>query len=96
MIPFSIVIPECFARKLQDFPKNILAAAKKTIRLLAENPRHPALKTHKVKGAVGDFAGDVFEAYVSKKYRMTWEYGPDQGMIALRNIDNHDECLEKP
>lgn len=96
MISFGIVIPECFERKLQDLPKNILAAAKKTIHLLAENPRHPALKTHKVKGAVGDFAGDVFEAYVSKKYRMTWEYGPDQGMIALRNIDNHDECLERP
>lgn len=96
MIPFSIVIPESFAQKLNGLPKNILEAARKAIHLLAENPRHPALKTHKVKGAVGDFAGDVFEAYVSKKYRMTWEYGPDQGMIALRNIDNHDECLEKP
>lgn len=59
-------------------------------------PRHPSLKTHKVQNAIGFFEGDVFEAYVTKKYRLTWEYGPDQGMITLRNIDNHDACLKNP
>ena len=96
MISFTLVIPVSFEQKLKALPPHILDAAKKTIRLLSENPRHPALKTHKVKGAMGDFNGDVLEAYVTKKYRMTWEYGPDQGMIALRNIDNHDDCLENP
>ena len=93
---FSLVIPLPFEKKLKTLPDAVLEAAKKTLRLLSENPRHPSLKTHKVLKAVGDFGGDVFEAYVTKKYRLTWEYGPDQGMITLRNIDNHDECLEKP
>ena len=93
---FSLLIPHSFEEKVKTFPTPIRHAAGKTFRLLSENPRHPALKTHKVQNAIGDFGGDIFEAYVTKKYRLTWEYGPDQGMITLRNIDNHDECLQKP
>ncbi|MBI2363130.1 MAG: hypothetical protein HYV15_07080 [Elusimicrobia bacterium] len=63
---------------------------------LAENPRHPSLRTHPVEGAVGDHGGKVFEAYVSEKYRLTWEYGPVKGELTLRNVDNHDECLGDP
>lgn len=92
---FTLVIPLPFEKKLKRLPPPILEAAKKTLRLLSDNPRHPSLKTHKVQQVVGDFGGGVFEAYVTKKYRLTWEYGPDQGMISLRNIDNHDECLKK-
>ncbi len=92
---FSLVIPLPFEKKLKALESPVLQAAKKTLKLLSENPRHPSLKTHKVEKTVGDFSGDVFEAYVTKKYRLTWEYGPDQGMITLRNIDNHDECLKK-
>jgi mRNA-degrading endonuclease RelE of RelBE toxin-antitoxin system len=93
---FALVIPGPFEKKLRALPVPVLEAAKKTLLLLSQNPKHPSLRTHKVRKAVGDFGGDVFEAYVTKKYRLTWEYGPDQGTIALRNIDNHDECLEKP
>ncbi|MBI5596296.1 MAG: hypothetical protein HY928_09445 [Elusimicrobia bacterium] len=63
---------------------------------LAENPRHPSLRTHPVEGALGDLGGKVFEAYVSEKYRLTWEYGPGQGELTLRNVDNHDACLGDP
>lgn len=86
---FKLVIPLPFEKRLKALPGSVREAAGKTLKLLAENPRHPSLKTHKVDKAVGEFKGDVFEAYVTKKYRLTWEYGPDQGMISLRNIDNH-------
>ncbi len=95
-MPFTLVIPSPFEKKVKKLPSEVLIAAKKTLRLLAENPRHPSLKTHKMQKAVGDFGGNIFEAYVTKKYRLTWEYGPNQGMITLRNVDNHDECLAKP
>lgn len=95
-MPFSLIIPVSLEKKIKGLPVSIREAVKKTLGFLAEDPRHPSLKTHKVQKAVGDFGGDVFEAYVTKKYRMTWEYGPDQGMIAVRNIDNHDDCLKKP
>ncbi len=65
------------------------------LHFLAENPRHPSLHTHEVKGAYGNFGGKVYEAYVTKKYRLTWEYGREDRTIILRNVDNHDECLKK-
>jgi mRNA interferase RelE/StbE len=95
-MPFKLVVPLPFEEKFKKLGAEIKEAAKKTIVLLSQDPRHPSLRTHKVKGTLGMHEGDVFEAYVSKKYRLTWEYGPDQGMITLRNIDNHDECLKKP
>lgn len=94
-MPFTLVIPHSFEKKIKQLPSLIREAAHKTLLLLSQNPRHPSLKTHKVQKALGDFGGDVFEAYVTQKYRLTWEYGPDQGMLTLRNIDNHDECLKK-
>ncbi len=68
----------------------------KQLMLLQVNPRHPSLQTHVVQGKTGKFGGKIFEAYVDMKYRFTWEYGPEKGHITLRNVDNHDECLEKP
>ncbi len=49
-----------------------------------------------VKNAIGDCGGKVFEVYVNRQYRLTWEYGKEPSDIILRNVDNHDECLKKP
>lgn len=74
----------------------VLDQLEKALNRLAANPRHPSLRTHEVQGTFGDYGGKIFEAYVSMKYRITWEYGPRQGEITLRNVDNHDECLRRP
>jgi hypothetical protein len=34
----------------------------------------------------------VFIAYAAKDLRLTFEYGPEPGMIALRNCGPHDVC----
>ncbi len=96
MKKFDIYFLPGFEEKLLSLPENIRKAGVKTIEYLSLNPKHPAFQTHKVKKAVGCFSEDVFEAYVTQKYRLTWEYGPEPGWITLRNIDNHDECLNKP
>jgi hypothetical protein len=56
---------------------------------LAENPRHQSLQTHPVRGSRG-----VFEAYVDKSNRLTFEYGDD--CIVLRNHCNHDIVDRRP
>jgi len=95
-MPFDLELAQRFIKQLQKLPPGIKKMAKKVIYLLAVNPRHPSLQCHKVSGTKGDYGGDVFEAYVTMKYRMTWEYGPRKNEITLRNIDNHDECLREP
>jgi hypothetical protein len=78
-----------FETKYGKLPENIRQKVKKALRLLDVNYRHPGLRSHPVISAPG-----VYEAYVDKQYRMTYERRGDT--FVLRNIDNHDECLRNP
>ena len=54
----------------------------KAVRLLAENPRHPSLKTHKIEGT------NLFEAYVNLDIRILFERSSDT--IILKAVGHHD------
>jgi len=86
-MPFDLQFTNRFLKQLQKLPKPLKTKADRVIILLAENPRHPSLQSHKVSGGEGSYGGDIFEAYVTMKYRMTWEYGPSKNEITLRNIE---------
>jgi hypothetical protein len=62
-------------------------AVKKTIRLLAKNPRHKSLQTHQYFSLKGPNGEKVFEAYAEQKtpaaYRVFWFYGPCKGKITI-------------
>ncbi len=73
-------------------------AIDKAIKILADNPRHPSLNIHKAKNVRGKYSTggkDVFIAYATRKLRFTFEYGPESGMIALRNCGHHDKGERK-
>lgn len=73
-------------------------AVDKATRLLSENPRHPSSNVHKarnVKAKYTEGGDNVFIAYAGKDLRFTFEYGPDPGMISLRNCGFHDACESK-
>ena len=78
------VIPPKFKKVLRKKPPQMQAAILECIARLAENPRHPSLQTHPVRGLRG---GGVFEAYVDAANRLTFHY--DAGRIVLRNNCNH-------
>ena len=68
-------------------------AVKKTMQLLAENPRHPSLQTHQFFSFKGPNGEKVFEAYAEQKtpaaYRVFWFYGPSKGKITIFAITPH-------
>jgi hypothetical protein len=68
-------------------------AVKKTIRLLAKNPRHPSLQTHPYFSLKSPKGEKVFEAYAEQKtpaaYRVFWFYGPSRGKITIFAITSH-------
>lgn len=66
-----------------------MAAILSCVKRLGENPRHPGLHSHSVKGTSG-----VFESYVDDANRITWEWGDD--CIILRNHCNHDIVKRSP
>jgi hypothetical protein len=88
---FEIIFLENYARLKPIERKGI----DKAVRLLGTNPRHPSLNVHKAKYVKGKYAegeNDIFIAYASKNLRLTFEFGPEPGMIALRNCGHHESC----
>jgi hypothetical protein len=76
------IIPPNFKKVMSKKSPELQAAILECVSRLSENPRHPGLQTHKVQGTRG-----VFEAYVDKGNRVTFEWDGD--MIVLRNNCNH-------
>ena len=80
---------------LKDNPseKARYKAVKKTIKLLAENPRDPSLQTHQFLSLNGPNGEKVFEAYAQQKtsaaYRVFWYYGPSRGEMTIFAITPH-------
>jgi hypothetical protein len=68
-------------------------AVRKTLELLAENPRHPGLQTHEYSSLKGPNGEKVFEAYAEQNtpaaYRVFWYYGPDKGGITVVAVTPH-------
>jgi len=84
-----IKFTERFVKQYERLPENIQKKVDKALRLLDTNFRHPGLRSHPMEGA-----GDIFEAYVDAKYRLTFERRGN--IFIMRNVDNHDECLKNP
>lgn len=84
-----IELTERFVRQYARLPKTIRRKVGKALVLLDADFRHPGLRSHPVESAP-----DIFEAYVNRKYRMTFERRGDT--FVMRNVDNHDECLRTP
>jgi hypothetical protein len=61
----------------------------KALVLLDTDYRKPGLRSHPVEGT-----RRIFEAYVDRRYRMTFERSGDT--FIMRNVDTHDECLKRP
>ncbi len=82
-------LTERFIRQYLHLPDAIQRKVDKALRLLDADFRHPGLRSHPMASAPG-----IFEAYVDRKYRLTYERHGDT--LIMRNVDNHDECLGNP
>ena len=78
-----------FKQQYIRLPLAVRTKVDKALKMLESNFRHPGLRSHPVESAPG-----IFEAYVDKKYRITFERQNDT--FIMRNVDNHDECLRNP
>ncbi len=68
-------------------------AVVKALERLAENPRHPGLRTHKYHSLSGPKGKEVFEAYAEQDtpaaYRVFFFYGSQRGEIVVFAITPH-------
>jgi mRNA-degrading endonuclease RelE of RelBE toxin-antitoxin system len=84
-----VEITRHFTNQYSRLPQNIQHKVDKALKSLESDFRQPGLRSHPISGAPG-----IFEAYVDKKYRMTFERKGDT--LIMRNVDNHDDCLKSP
>ncbi len=84
-----IELTERFVRQYSQLPSTIQKKVDKALISLDADFRRPGLRSHPMGSAPG-----VFEAYIDRKYRMTFERHGDT--FVMRNVDNHDECLRNP
>jgi addiction module RelE/StbE family toxin len=66
----KIIRTNPFKRDFQKLPDHIKKRIAKTLKLLIENPYHPSLRVKKIKGEIIKGFDDVFEARISKDYRL--------------------------
>lgn len=71
----------------------VFKAVSKALRLLMADPRHPGLKTHKLKNEVGPRGEPIFEAYAQNKtpgaYRLFFFHGPGASELTITAIIKH-------
>ena len=70
---------DLFKEKVRLLHPNVKKALKSKLELMDQNPKHPSLRTKRIKGS-----SDIYEASITMNYRMTWQYYQDG--ILLRNI----------
>jgi mRNA-degrading endonuclease RelE of RelBE toxin-antitoxin system len=85
-----VELTERFKEAYAELPPAIQKKAKKALRLLAADSRHPSLQSKPVEGAPG-----IFEARVDLNYRLTYERLSGD-LLRLRVIGKHDEAIKKP
>lgn len=88
--PLKLTLTERFRKSALELEPETREKLKKQIGLLAADPRHPSLRVKKIKGT-----GSVFEGWVDRDFRFTFEYGGRHEII-LRAVGPHDPTLKKP
>jgi len=67
----------------------------KTLKLLAEDPFYPSLKTHEIEPLSKRYGIKVWQSYLENKtsnaMRTYWVYGPDQQEITIIGLEPHPE-----
>jgi hypothetical protein len=91
--PFQLYFEPFFLERFSALSSKDQKAVDKVLIYLSANPRHPSLQVHKAKNVLAKYpvgGHEVFIAYASRTLRITFEYGPEPGLIAIRNCGHHD------
>ena len=67
---------------------------RKALQHLAQNPRHPGLRTHEIEPLTRRFGRKVFQSYLNQSDtadRLYWVYGPGKGEITVVGLEPHPE-----
>jgi mRNA-degrading endonuclease RelE of RelBE toxin-antitoxin system len=90
MSEITIVFTERVKKDYRLLPESIQKKFKKQVRFLADNPRHPSLQIHRIRGTA------YWEFYVDKAYRCVFRIeGSTYYLLATGSHEVIDEYARK-
>jgi len=90
-MPYEIIYTAKYERKLVRFLKkhpDVYTQYDKAIEMLNVNPHHPALRLHKLKGALQAF----HSVSINRSYRITIEFIIQDTLIIPVMVGSHDQA----
>jgi mRNA interferase RelE/StbE len=90
----EIEYSDYFRKATHLLPKEIQKKLAKALRLLAQDPRHPGLRTKPIRG-LSSGSPKIYEARIDQSYRFTYER-KEGDVLLLRNVGEHDITSKNP
>ena len=87
---YKLIETTSYLKKLKNFFKkhpNLIKKYEKTIYLLEQNPFHPSLRLHKLKGELKEY----YSVSIDMEYRLIVDFIIVDKKIILINIGHHNE-----
>lgn len=81
---YQIMATERFQKRYKRMTVQEQQQIQNKLRLLAENPMHPSLRTKRIRGTA-----ELFECSVNMDIRIIWYYEGDK-LIILVDVGHHD------
>ena len=83
------------AGNLDGDERRLLKKLRKTVPLLAANPKHPGLASHEISDLSARFGQKVWQSYLENRKpaagRLFWVYGPEKGVITIVGLEPHPD-----
>jgi toxin HigB-1 len=90
---YQLIYTNTFIKRAKKFVKQhpeLISQYEKTLKILENNPHHPSLRLHQLKGKLKD----LHSVAINISYRITLEFFFDDREIVLVNVGRHDDVYE--
>ena len=90
---YTLIFTDSYKKRAQRFARQhpeLKEQYRKTLLLLAQNPLHPSLRLHPLKGKLAA----LHSVSINISYRITLEMIITEKEIILVNVGNHDEVYQ--
>ena len=87
---YKIIYTDSYINKAKRFVKKhpeLITQYEKTLKILENDPNHPSLRLHRLKGKLKD----LHSISINISYRITLEFYLKEKEIVLVNVGHHDE-----
>jgi mRNA interferase RelE/StbE len=88
----KVIVTEPFKRDFKKLPERLKRRTETALRLLLSNPHHPSLRLKKVKGEVIKGVDNIFEARITRDYRLFFLIDADAYVLLC--CGRHEEYLK--